>query len=162
MNYSLRRSFVSRKRRVTVSFFISALNMMTSWNGNIFRVTGHLCGEFIEFWCFLNKRLSKRSWSWWFDTLWRPLWRQCNEHINKPLFLFPDAHDKSTASTATYIFLASLPYWYHNYLGRWCFHYVTTAGIYVSFSTKYKLRRRHLTQRTVTYISNHHSNKIMS
>ena len=20
--------------------------MMTSWNGNIFRVTGHLCGEF--------------------------------------------------------------------------------------------------------------------
>ena len=40
--------------------------MMTSWNGNIFRVTGHLCGEFTghrwipgtkasdaELWCFL-------------------------------------------------------------------------------------------------------------
>ena len=39
---------------------------MTSWNGNIFRVTGHLCGEFagtrwipltkasdVELWCFL-------------------------------------------------------------------------------------------------------------
>ena len=41
-------------------------NMKTSWNGNIFRVTGHLCGQFTgprwiprtkasdaELWCFL-------------------------------------------------------------------------------------------------------------
>ena len=52
-------------------------SMMTSSNGNIFRVTGHLCGEFTglrwiprtkasdaELWCFLdlrpNKRLSKQ------------------------------------------------------------------------------------------------------
>ena len=27
----------------------------------------------------LNKRLSKQSWGWWFDTLKRPLWRHCNE-----------------------------------------------------------------------------------
>ena len=26
----------------------------------------------------LNKRLSKPSWGWWFDTLSRPLWRHCN------------------------------------------------------------------------------------
>ena len=26
----------------------------------------------------LNKRLSKQSWSWWFETLACPLWRQCN------------------------------------------------------------------------------------
>ena len=56
--------------------------MMTSSNGNIFRVTGHLCGEFAghrwiprakasdaELWCFfylrLNKRLSKQWWGWW-------------------------------------------------------------------------------------------------
>ena len=26
----------------------------------------------------LNKRLSKQSWCWWFETLSRPLWRQCN------------------------------------------------------------------------------------
>ena len=26
----------------------------------------------------LNKRLSKQSWGWWFDTLSRPLWRYCN------------------------------------------------------------------------------------
>ena len=27
----------------------------------------------------LNKRLSKLSWGWWFETLSRPLWRHCNE-----------------------------------------------------------------------------------
>ena len=26
----------------------------------------------------LNKRLSKQSWGWWFETLPRPLWRDCN------------------------------------------------------------------------------------
>ena len=26
----------------------------------------------------LNKRLNKQSWGWWFETLSRPLWRQCN------------------------------------------------------------------------------------
>ena len=26
----------------------------------------------------LNKRLSKHPWSWWFETLSRPLWRHCN------------------------------------------------------------------------------------
>ena len=57
--------------------------MMTSSNGNIVRVTGHLCGEFTgprwiphtkasdaELWCLLwSKRLSKQSWGWWFETL---------------------------------------------------------------------------------------------
>ena len=64
-------------------------------NGNIFPVTGHLCGEFTgpgEFpaqrpvtWSFdvffdlrLNKRLSKQSWGWLFETISRPLWRHCN------------------------------------------------------------------------------------
>ena len=27
----------------------------------------------------LNKRLSKQSWGWWFETLSHTLWRQCNE-----------------------------------------------------------------------------------
>ena len=37
-------------------------------------------------WCFHvyfdlrpNKRLSKQSWGWWFETLWRPLWRHRND-----------------------------------------------------------------------------------
>ena len=36
-----------------------------------------------ELWCFfdlrLNKRLSKQSRGWWFETLSRSLWRHCNE-----------------------------------------------------------------------------------
>ena len=69
--------------------------MMTSSNGNIFRVTGHLCGEFTgvrwiprtkasdaELWCFLwsasNKRFCKQSWGWWFETPSLPLWRHRN------------------------------------------------------------------------------------
>ena len=68
---------------------------MTSSNGNIFRVTGPLCGnspvpgEFpaqrpvtrsfdVFFDLRLNKRLSKQSWGWWFETPSRPLWRYCN------------------------------------------------------------------------------------
>ena len=65
---------------------------MTSWNGNIFRVTGHLCGEFPVqrpvTWSFdvffdlrLNKRLCKQSWGWWFETPSRPLWRHRNDKV---------------------------------------------------------------------------------
>ena len=70
-------------------------SMMTSSNRNIFRVTGHLRGEFFgprwipltkasdaELWCFLwsalNKRLSKQSWGWWFESRSRPLWGHRN------------------------------------------------------------------------------------
>ena len=68
---------------------------MTSSNGNIFRVTGPLCGEFtgpdefptqrpvarsfdVFFDLRLNKRLSKQPWGWWFETPSWSLWRQCN------------------------------------------------------------------------------------
>ena len=73
-----------------------SFDMMTSSNGNIFRVTGPLCGEFtgpgefltqrpvtrsfdVSFDLRLNKRLSKHTWGWWFETLSGPLWRQRNE-----------------------------------------------------------------------------------
>ena len=73
------------------------LTMMTSSNGNIFRVTGPLCGEFtghgefptqrpvtrsfdVFFDMRLNKRLSKRPWGWWIDTPSWALWRHCNVH----------------------------------------------------------------------------------
>ena len=69
--------------------------MMTSSNGNIFRVTGPLCGEFtgpgefptqrpvtrsfdVFFDLRLNKQLSKQPWGWWFETLSRPLWLHRN------------------------------------------------------------------------------------
>ena len=70
--------------------------MTTSSHGNIFRVTGPLRGEFtghrwiprtqrpvtrsfdVFFDLCLNKRLSKHSWDWWFETPSRPLWRHYN------------------------------------------------------------------------------------
>ena len=68
-----------------------------SSNGNIFRVTGPLwgnspvIGEFpsqrpvtrsfdVFFDLRLNKRLSKQSWDWWFETPSGSLWRHCNEN----------------------------------------------------------------------------------
>ena len=30
--------------------------------------------------CSLNKRLSKQSWCWWFETLSRSLWHHCNDN----------------------------------------------------------------------------------
>ena len=70
--------------------------MMTSSNGNIFRVTGPLCGEFtgpgefptqrpvtrsfdVFFDMRLNKRLSKQPWGWWFEKLSWSLWRHGND-----------------------------------------------------------------------------------
>ena len=65
---------------------------MTSSNGNIFRFTGPLCGEFtgefpsprpvtLSFDVFfdlrLHKPLSKQSWGWWFETPSRLLWHHC-------------------------------------------------------------------------------------
>ena len=79
------------------------LVMMTSSNRSIFRVTGHLCGEFngprwiprtieshAELWYFfdlcLNKRLSKHSWGCWFEALARPLWCHCNVLLSMTKF----------------------------------------------------------------------------
>ena len=75
--------------------------MVTSSNGNILRVTGHLCGEFTghrwipftkasdtELDVFvdlrLNERLNKQSRGWWFETPSRPLWRHSNGIPNLP------------------------------------------------------------------------------
>ena len=75
--------------------------MMTSSNGNIVRVTGHLCGEFtgprwsprtkasdaelcVFFHLRMNKLLSKQSWGWWFEKPSVSLWRHCNVLILSP------------------------------------------------------------------------------
>ena len=70
--------------------------MMTSSNGNIFRLTGPLsvenspvASEFstqrpvtrsFDIFCdlCLNKMFSKQPWGWWFETPSRPSWRHCN------------------------------------------------------------------------------------
>ena len=82
-----------RFKQIHASYLSAAFIMMTPSNGIIFRVTGPLCGEFTgprwspltkasdaELWCFLclNKRLSKQSWGWWFETPPHPLRRHNN------------------------------------------------------------------------------------
>ena len=69
--------------------------MMTSSNGNIFRVTCPLCGELtgpgefpaqrpvtqsfdVYFDRRLNKQLSKQPWGWWIETPSWLLWLRCN------------------------------------------------------------------------------------
>ena len=76
--------------------FLRNTDMMTSSNGNVFRVTGHLCGNSplpgeypaqrpvtqsydVFFDLRPNKRLSKQWRGWWFETPSSPLWRHCNE-----------------------------------------------------------------------------------
>ena len=74
-----------------------SLYMMTSSNGNIFRVTGPLCGEFTgpgefpaqrpvtqSFDVFFDLRLNKwlsKPWGWWFETLSWSLWRHCDDAL---------------------------------------------------------------------------------
>ena len=82
--------------RCVDSWRVIEVIMMTSSDGNIFRVTGPLCGEFtgpgkfptqrpvtrsfdVFFDLRLNKRLSKQPWGWWFETLSWSLWRHCND-----------------------------------------------------------------------------------
>ena len=80
---------------VLISGSINHIYMMTSSNGHIFRVTCHMCGEStgprqrpvarsldVFFDLRLNKRLSKQTRGWWFETLSRPLWRHCNNIHN--------------------------------------------------------------------------------
>ena len=80
---------------VVVSNVSTNATMMTSPNGNIFRVTGPLCGEFtgpvefptqrpvtrsfdVFFDLRLNKRLSKQPGGWWFEMPSWSLWRHRN------------------------------------------------------------------------------------
>ena len=80
--------------------------MMTSSNGNIFRVTGPLCGEFtghrwitshkgqwrgvlmFSLICAWKKRLSQQSGRWWFEKPSRSFWRHCNGYIGRQFLAF--------------------------------------------------------------------------
>ena len=120
-------------------------HMMTSSNGNIFRITDPLCGEFTnhrwipltkandtELWCFslicaLNKRLSKQSYGWWVETPSRSLWRHlmiiprqansCGTYWSLP-------NRQSLWLTATWSDWASTTSWYmhqHTLRVKWPF-----------------------------------------
>ena len=93
--------YIVQRCVVVISIRWLSAHMMTSSNGNIFRVTGFLCWEFIGrrwipltkevtqsynvfFDLRLNKRFSKQSRCWWFKTPSRSLWRRCNANGASP------------------------------------------------------------------------------
>ena len=62
---SLNSMHILRRLRYKLSYWLFVLSMMTSSNGNIFRVTGHLCGEFPGE--FPTQRPVTRSFNVYFD-----------------------------------------------------------------------------------------------
>ena len=43
----------------------------------------------------LNRRLSKQSWGWWFETLSSPLWRHCNDKDHSSRYRDSHYEDKT-------------------------------------------------------------------
>ena len=100
---------------------------MTSWNGNTFRITGHLCGEFTgprwiprtkvsdaELWCFLCTQINGRVNNREAGDLRRyscSLWRYCNGCKNHDMVLYchlaaslpPCIHVSPTSPSSVYL-----------------------------------------------------------
>ena len=108
--------------------------MMTSSNGNIFRVTGYLCGEFTGprwiptqrpvtrsfdgyFDLRPNKRLSKQSWGWWFETL--------SPHYDVIVMIYGYIYlSIYTILSLTYFHNVPTFYWgTYVYLKSWCLYF---------------------------------------
>ena len=109
---------------------------MTSSNGNIFCVTGHLCGEFTGkrpvtrgFDAFFdlhpNKRLSKQWWGWWFETLSSQLWRHCNV---QPV----------VSSSDPFGIITKVVLWIVNHIH--CIMWYTSTHVFPSFKTAVEVR----------------------
>ena len=103
-NKGVHLTFIFTQNLVYTDFMhLLQIYMMTSSNGDIFRITGR-CKEnppvasgfpsqrpvTLSFDIFfdvrLNKRLNKQSRRWWFETPWRSLWRHCNGNLTKNSF----------------------------------------------------------------------------
>ena len=98
----------------------------------VFRVTGHLCGEFtgpgefpaqrtvtqsfdVFFDLRLNKRLSVQSWGWWLETQSHPLCRQCNESFVQIM----STVEKNSRTRAICFILCSNAYRNHYLSHQW-------------------------------------------
>ena len=134
-------------------------SMMTSSNGNIFRVTGPLWGKFTgrrvlphtkasdaELWGFfnlrLNKRFSKRSWGWWFETQSRSLWRYYNAKRCIKITLLYCLLCTKGLSRPQFVKLQLQLYYsiYHNICTQFCFAFCFCF----CFVTKLPIRIIHL------------------
>ena len=113
MSFNAPHPFHERFMSSLLKIYCFRYDMMTSSNGNIFRVTGNLCGECtghrwiprtktsdaqsfdVFFDLRMNKRLSKQWWGWWFETPSRPLWRQSNDSNDPIVSQINTYHDSS-------------------------------------------------------------------
>ena len=143
-------SFVLDECLNCLSWFFT---MMTSSDKNIFRVTGHLCGEFVghrwiptqrpvrrSFDVFfdlrLNERLSKQWWGWWFETPSRPLWL----HWNDAPLCSPRPHTQE--------------YWYVLHTDHYLyFGYICTLRLWIVPCLKMKQIIQHIKQISSTNLN---------
>ena len=128
LNFILIRNSKHQLSRFTnpTSHYGLQITMMTSSNGNIFRVTGPLCGEFtgpgevpaqrpvtrsfdVFFHLRLNKRLSKQPWGWWFETPAWSLWRHRYGDIHSAPEMLPHATPVASFTKAVDRRLAKRP-----------------------------------------------------
>ena len=79
----------------------------------------------------LNKRLSKQSWGWWFETPSRSLWRHCNERLLKASFNVP-ATTRTTTLT-TFLVLCS---WF--YRMRYGAYFLNDVSIAIQIQWKFR------------------------
>ena len=124
--------------------------MMTSSNGNIFRVTDICAGNSpvagvfpaqrpvtrsfdVFFDLHLNKRLSKQRWGWWFETPSWSLWCQCNDKL---IYVFR-VLGKNNCETA--ILWRCDHYWFCTY--HWSLVAVTCTTIYIGSIPRYWIKK---------------------
>ena len=121
--------------------------MMTSSNGDIFRVTGLLCGEFTgNRWiphskandtrvlvfslicAWINGRVNNGG--WWFETPSHPLWHHCNVAGKCEIRDVSTFMPLSTWNVITY------PWWYYTVYPSWYTHgrFVSPWGVYYNES----------------------------
>ena len=72
----------------------------------------------VFFYLRLNKRLSKQSWGWWFETSSGSLWRHCNEiwlyltRCHKNHYTFSKVYIYSTTLDFPILFFSDIPFLY--------------------------------------------------
>ena len=62
----------------------------------------------------LNKRPSKQSWGWWFETSWRSLWHHCNVYMFTPNSSCSNGRKRICYTSNKPLLLLSVSYCGHN------------------------------------------------
>ena len=100
----------------------------------------------------LNKRLSKQSWGWWFETPSRSLWRHCNVY-KIAAYRSPDFTDNCSQGSIyqyihiyIYIHSQTIHIWYSRYWHN-CYlqQYIISNKIHINMPALLTLMARHRT-----------------